>query len=61
MSEPTNTMKGNNQIILCLAEMKIAMQEYIDKRMGKYASNVHGIAYDSSDYTFTIQLTDKEV
>ena len=43
-------MIGTNKLILCPAEMCVAVQEYIDKRMGKYAPQVESVSYSNSSF-----------
>jgi hypothetical protein len=52
-------MKGNNSLILCMAEMKIAMQEYLNKRLGAYAPEVRNIKVNVSEHTFEIQMQEQ--
>jgi hypothetical protein len=40
-------MIGMNELRLCPAEMQVALQEYVDKRMGMYAGKVTDIALSS--------------
>ena len=61
MSMQPATMQGNNTLVLCMAEMIVAMQEYIDKRLGEHAPKVTNIKFSSvADWTFSIELTDKK-
>ena len=52
-------MKGNNELHLCIAEMLVAVQEYLNKRMGLYAPVAKDIGYES--HTFKIRLAEKEI
>jgi hypothetical protein len=53
-------MKGNNTLILCMAEMKVALQEYIDKRLGEHAPEVaHIKGSNAGDWSFTVDLKDR--
>ena len=36
-------MIGSNELLLCEAEMMVAIQEYLDKRMGEYAPEVQSV------------------
>jgi hypothetical protein len=61
MTKQPATMQGNNTLVLCMAEMIVAMQEYIDKRLGEHAPKVVNIKFSSvADWTFAIELTDKK-
>jgi hypothetical protein len=55
-------MNGRNELHLCTAEMMVAVQEYLNKRMAAYAPAVTGIrAKDGSTApTFVILLEAKE-
>lgn len=54
-------MKGNNTLVLCMAEMKVAVQEYIDKRLGEHAPQVrHVKASSTADWTFAVELCDEQ-
>jgi hypothetical protein len=53
-------MKGSNTLILCMAEMKVALQEYIDARLGGHAPQVaHIKLFNTADWTFAVELTDR--
>ena len=41
-------MKGNNTLTLCGAEMAVAVQEYLDKRMTVYAPEVTNVGTDTA-------------
>ena len=49
-------MTGHNEIRLCPAEMMVALQEWLDKRMPDNDSDVSGIK--ESDGVFIIALND---
>lgn len=51
-------MIGSNELHLCKAEMMVALQEYLDKRMGPYAPEVFGIG--ERDGTFRIILVERK-
>lgn len=53
-------MRGSNTLVLCMAEMKVAVQEYIDKRLGEFAPRVNTIKADQASWTFSVELSDKE-
>lgn len=54
-------MKGNNTLVLCMAEMRVAVQEYIDKRLGEFAPRVNMIKQSAvGDWSFSVELTDQE-
>ena len=53
-------MIGVNKLELCEAELMVALQEYLDKRMGEYAPKVDGVAQDKAAGTFNIRLKAKE-
>ncbi len=52
-------MIGNNKLELCEAELMVALQEYLDKRMCTWAPKVAGVSQDKSSGTFTITLKAK--
>lgn len=54
-------MIGNNKLELCEAEMMVALQEYLDKRMRTFAPKVVGVSQDKSSGVFTIELKSKEL
>lgn len=51
-------MIGNNELRLCQAEMLIALQEYLDKRMGEYAPKVSNV--EERDASFRVSLRERE-
>ena len=51
-------MLGNNQLHLCIAEMMVAVQEYLDKRMTTYAPKVTDVTMYKGE-TFVINLSEK--
>ena len=53
-------MKGNNTLTICMAELLVAIQEYLDKRMGEYAPKASYIRKGSDDSGFHIDLKEKE-
>ena len=56
-------MNGHNELHLCPAEMVVAMQEYLNKRMTSYAPTVAHVTVTgtmSSTQTFVISLKAKE-
>lgn len=40
-------MQGRNELHLCGAEMAVAVQEYLNKRMGQYAPKVAYITFSN--------------
>lgn len=54
-------MKGKNELVLCTAEMLVAVQEYLDKRMGDYAPLATDVIpnKDYASNTFNIKLEEK--
>ena len=52
-------MNGSNQLILCQAELMVALQEYLDKRMGNYAPAVVGVCENKAEYNFVVDLVEK--
>lgn len=53
------SMIGNNELRLCKAEMKIALQEYLDARMGEYAPSVNDVV--EWDHMFRVALVERKV
>lgn len=54
-------MKGNNELRLCAAEMMVAVQEYLNKRMTVYAPTVDAVSCAAGlAQTFVITLKEKE-
>jgi hypothetical protein len=55
-------MKGSNELHLCTAEMMVAVQEYLDKRMAGYAPSVDTVRVekDVGCLTFIVVLKEKE-
>lgn len=55
-------MKGSNELRLCTAEMIVAVQEYIDKRMMTYAPSVDTVSVvrEGGCQTFVILFKPKE-
>ena len=55
-------MKGRNELHLCAAEMMVAVQEYLQKRMTVFAPTVIGIRAEngSTNPTFIILMESKE-
>ena len=51
-------MIGNNELRLCKAEMQVALQEYLDARMGKYAPSVSDVA--ERDHAFRVTLVERK-
>ena len=54
-----SAMKGLNVLQLCPAEMKVAVQEYINKRLGAYASEVSQVRV-SPDGAFVVTLINND-
>lgn len=53
-------MQGSNQLTLCMSELLVAVQEYLDKRMTTYAPKAVHVNVDRNDSTFTINLKPKD-
>ena len=51
-------MIGSNELHLCKAEMMVAVQEYLDKRMGPYAPEVFDIGERGG--TFRVVLVERK-
>lgn len=56
MVDEAVTMKGCNRLDLCASEMMVAMQEYVNTRLGVYAPVVTAVAVE--DGRFMVYLTD---
>lgn len=52
-------MKGTNELHLCKAEMLVALQEYLDKRLGPYAPQAVNVRATPDSATFIVALTAK--
>lgn len=53
------TMIGNNELRLCKAEMKVALQGYLDARMGEWAPLVNDV--EERDHMFRVSLVERKV
>ena len=55
-------MNGTNELHLCTAEMMVAVQEYLNKRMSVYAPKVDDVRTTNmgSRMTFVIRLKAKK-
>ena len=58
MNDP-KPMKGWNTLSLCQTEMKVAMQEYVDRRFGQYAPEVEKV-WEITKEAGTFQIFLKE-
>lgn len=52
-------MIGKNKLVLCQAEMLVAIQEYLDKRMTVYAPKAFTVEENKSEYSFVISIEGK--
>ena len=48
-------MNGKNELRLCALEMLVALQEYVDKRLGSYAPKVNDVQFKDGWYTLVLQ------
>ena len=52
-------MKGNNTLMLNIATVKEALQEYLDKRTIGFTLLVNGVTYCSTSHTFKVKVAEK--
>lgn len=53
-------MIGCNKLELCAAELLVAIQEYLDKRMGDYAPKASDVKQERVGGVFVITLKQKD-
>ena len=53
-------MIGNNKLELCEAELMVALQEYLDKRMCTWAPKVAGVSHEVANVPVTVCIAMSE-